>query len=387
MRTILRLVLTSGLLLATAVFSVSSVRAQDTQPQIKITQVDNSKFPQVTVYVSVTNAAGEPVGVDPATIQISENGQVVQPTNVGGGEQGGVGPLTTMLVMDVSGSMDKNGKIDGAKAAAKAYVDQMRPGDQAGLMVFNTQVNYAQQLTKDHAALTQAIDSIKTGGDTAMYDALIAAEQALKDVSGRKAIITVTDGLDNRSTHKVADVVAGTQQNSLSISTIGLGDATTKAQTGLDEGALKSLAGQAGGSYSFAGDPKGLAALFQAYGRTLQSEYAITYVSPSKLRDGLNRSLSVSLAGGGAVAAQSKYNPGGLLPEVASQSWLLFGGILVGLLVLLFAPILIGAISRGSAGFGGGGKRSKGRVKLGGASSTQQSSGGSSAARGRVKIR
>ena len=56
--------------------------------------------------------------------------------------------------MDVSGSMDKNAKIDGAKAAAKAYVDQMRPGDQAGLMVYNTKVNYVQQLTKDHAALT-----------------------------------------------------------------------------------------------------------------------------------------------------------------------------------------------------------------------------------------
>ena len=79
----------------------------------------------------------------------------MQPTNVGGGGQGGVGPLTTMLVMDVSGSMDKNNKIDGAKAAAKAYVDQMRPGDQAGLMIYNTQVHYVQSLTDDHAALDQ----------------------------------------------------------------------------------------------------------------------------------------------------------------------------------------------------------------------------------------
>lgn len=384
MRNIARTILLLTLLFVLAFLPALGARAQSNEPQIKITQVDNSKFPQVTVYVSVTNAAGEPVGVDPSTIQISENGQAMQAANVGGGSQGGVGPLTTMLVMDVSGSMDKNGKIDGAKTAAKAYVDQMRPGDQAGLMVYNTKVTYVQPLTQDHAVLNQAIDGIKTGGDTAMYDALIAAEEALKDVTGRKAIIAVTDGLDNRSSHKPDDVVAGVSQHSLSISTIGLGDATSKAQTGLDETALKSLATQAGGAYSFAGDPQGLAALFQAYGRTLQSEYAITYVSPSKLRDGVNRSLTVSL-GGGAATGQASYNPGGVLPEVPSQSWILFGGILVGLLALLFIPIVIGMGSRGIGGLGGiGGGRKKGRVKLTGGPSTTQPA---PAARGRVKMK
>jgi VWFA-related protein len=389
MRKIARIILTFGLLCAVTLVAAPTAFAQANEPQIKITQVDNSKFPQVTVYVSVTNAAGEPVGVDPATIQLSENGQAMQATNVSGGSQGGQGgaePLTTMLVMDVSGSMDKNGKIDGAKAAAKAYVDQMRPGDQAGLMVYNTQVNYVQQLTKDHSALIGAIDGIKTGGDTAMYDALIAAQEALKDVTGRKAIIAVTDGLDNRSSHKADDVIAGVKQNSLSISTIGLGDATSKAQTGLDEAGLKSLAQQAGGSYSFAGDAQSLAALFQSYGRTLQSEYAITYLSPSKLRDGVNRSLTVSLSGGAAAAAQANYNPGGVLPEVPSQSWLLFVGILVGLLLLLVVPILLRLGSRGIGGLGGiGGGHKKGRVKLTG--SNNSPSQPTPAARGRVKMK
>ncbi len=390
MRHISRLILTLILLAGVSLASVPAALAQGTeQPQIKITQVDNSNFPQVTVYVSVTNAAGEPVGVDPSTIQLAENGQTMQPTNVVGGGQGGpsLGPLTTMLVMDVSGSMNENGKIDGAKAAAKAYVDQMRAGDQAGLLVFNTQVNYVQQLTTDHAVLDQAIDSIKTGGDTAMYDALIAAEDALKDVTGRKAIIAVTDGLDNRSTHKPDDVIAGTQQNSLSISTIGLGDPTSKAMSGLDETALKALADKAGGTYSFAGDPTGLAALFQQYERKLQSEYAFTYISPSKLRDGVNRSLTVSLTAAGAAAttAQTNYNPGGVLPEVASQSWVLFAAILIGLLVLLFVPILIKMLPLGGS-IGGG--RKKARIKLtNGANTGPNTAPPASAARGRVKMK
>jgi VWFA-related protein len=377
MRNITRILLTLHLLLGLMLSSWSAVFAQDNTPQIHITQVDNSKFPNVTVYVSVTNAAGEPVGVDPNTIQISENGQLMQPTNVSGGGQGGVGPLTTMLVMDVSGSMDKNGKIDGAKAAAKAYVDQMRPEDQAGLMVYNTQTNYVQQLTTDHAALTSAIDGIKTGGDTAMYNALIAAEEAMKDVSGRKAIIVVTDGLDNSSSHNADDVIAGIGPAGLSISTIGLGDATSKAQTGLDEAGLKSLAQRAGGAYSYAGDSDALAALFQLYGRAMQNEYAITYVSPSAQRDGVNRNLTVSLTTA-PVSAEGKYNPGGVLPEVSgTQSWPLFAGILLGLLALLIVPVLVG---RGlSAVSSGGGSRKKGRVKFG------QPPG--AAAKGRIKMK
>lgn len=380
MRTMIRWILTLGMLSCLMVSSTAAM-AQTGGTQVKITQVDNSKFPQVTVYVSVTNAAGEPVGIDPGTIQISENGKVMQTETAGGGGQGGVGPLTTMLVIDVSGSMDKNGKIDGAKTAAKAYVDQMRSGDQAGIMIYNTKVNYIQSLTTDHAALTSAIDGIKTGGDTAMYDALIAAEQALKDVSGRKAIIAVTDGLDNSSSHKSTDVVSGIGAGGLSISTIGLGDASTKAQTGLDEAGLKSLAQQAGGGYSFAGDAKSLSALFESYGRALQHEYAVTYTSPSTLRDGVNRSLSVSL-GGSAVTAQSQYNPGGVLPEVPSQSWILFGVILIVLLALLLVPMLI----RGGGGGDGAGGRSKGRIRLSGSgpSAAPQTTG---MARGRVKIK
>jgi VWFA-related protein len=287
-----------------------------------------------------------------------------------------------MLVMDVSGSMDKNGKIDGAKAAAKAYVDQMRSGDQAGLMIYNTKSNYVQPLTQDHAVLNSAIDGIQTGGDTAMYDALVAAEEALKDVQGRKAIIAVTDGLDNSSTHKADDVINAIGPSGLSISTIGLGDPTSKAQVGLDEAGLKSLAQRAGGGYSFAGDANALSALFQSYGRELQNEYALTYTSPFTLRDGVNRDLKVSLTGAGATV-ESKYNPGGVLPEVPKQSWILFAAIFVGLVVLLLAPTLFGA---GSRIFSGGGGRKRGRVKLSGSGPSSAPSA-PSMARGRVKIK
>src|SRR5262245_6901883 len=95
-----RIFLTFILLLLLIPVLPSTVFAQGEDVQVRITQVDNSKFPNVTVYVSVTNAAGEPVGIDATTIQIQENGQVMQPTDIRGGGAGDAEPLTTMLVID-----------------------------------------------------------------------------------------------------------------------------------------------------------------------------------------------------------------------------------------------------------------------------------------------
>ena len=345
-------------------------------PQIRITQVDNSRFPQVTVYVSVTDVSGAPVGVDPNAIQLSENNQVMKTVSAdGAGQSKGPGQLTTLLVIDVSGSMATANKLDAAKTAAKAYVDQMRPGDQAGVVAFDTKVNVAQAITTDHQALTKAIDSLKPGSDTAMFDALINAEQLLANISGRKAIVVLTDGMDNRSKNNEDAVIQAIGPGGLTISTIGLGNPQDAGNLrGIDETALKSLAQKAGGVYSFEPDPSQLASVYQQYGTALQSEYALTYTSPSTLRDGVNRGLTVSL-NGGAVTAASQYNPGGVLPEVASQSWPLFGGILLVLLVLLAIPILIG---KGIQGFGIG--RKKSRIKLGGEPVGAQ-------ARGRVKMK
>lgn len=347
-------------LLALLIFGWPAAAFAQSDTLVQITQVDNSRFPNVTVYVSVTNSAGEPVGVDPSTIQISENNTLMQPTDIRGGGGGQAEPLTTMLVIDISGSMDKNNKLKAAKDAASAYVTQMRAGDQAGLMTFDTDTYYIQPITTDIAALTGAINGVQTGGDTAMFDALIDAENALGGIPGRKSIIVLADGLDNHSVSTVEGVIEQIGPSGLTISTIGFGDASTASQSGLDEKALKSLAERSGGVYSFAADSAALSALYQRYGRTLQSEYAITYVSPATLRDGINRNLNVSLSAAG-VSAEANYNPGGVLPEVTGRSWTMFGLILGGLLLLLLVPFLVG---RSAGLLSGVGLKRKGRIKL-----------------------
>lgn len=341
-------ILTVLMLIAISAWPFVAVSAQGEEPQIRITQVDNSNFPNVTVYVSVTNAAGEPVGVDPSKIQISESGQIMQPTSIQGGGAavgGEIVPVTTMLVIDISGSMDKGNKIGAARDAAKAYINGMREGDQAGLITFDTQVYRVQEVTADKAALTAAIDGLKTGSDTAMYDGILEATKALESVSGRKAILVLSDGLDNQSSAVEEDIVTTVGPSGLTISAIGFGEPGVVGQAGIDEAGLKSLTSRTGGQYAYTSDAASLTAQYQQYGEAFQSEYAITYVSPSTLRDGINRNLTVSLAET-AVSTEGQYNPGGVLPEVSSRSWNLFVIILAGLLVLLFAPMLFGLGSR-----------------------------------------
>jgi VWFA-related protein len=315
-------------------------------PTLRITQVDTSQFPKVVVYVSVTDAAGEPVGVSPSRLVLKENGVPITPDAIGG--SGDVGPLTTMLVIDISGSMNSSDKLKSAKNAATAYVDQSRPGDQIGVLAFNTDVEYVQPITTDLPAVTEAIAGLKAEKDTAMYDALSLAMEYLKPIQGRKAVIVLSDGLDNRSKITGLEVLERVNTESLSISTIGLGDPTQSksAISSLDEVALKLLAERAGGAYGFANDAQSLQSLYERYGRALQSEYVISYTSPSQLHDGVNRALSVSLTEAAsseeAAVAPVEYNPGGLVPEVSEPAtWGVFLAVLGVLALLLVLPMAV----------------------------------------------
>jgi len=332
-----------GAALLLALVPLLGAGAQSQGEQIRITQVDNSKFPQVTLYVSVTDASGNPLPVDPNQVQIFENGKLMNADQVSG--SGEIGPLTTLLVVDISGSMNSSGKIAAARDAANTYIDQMRSGDQAGVLSFNTTVTYDQPITSDHAALKQSLANLGPHGNTAMYDALVQAEQVLQGVSGRKAIIVLTDGIDNASQQNADGVIQAIGSGGLSISTIGFGNPQqSSGVSGLDEAALRSLADRAGGVYGYANDPGTLRGIYEHLGQTLQSEYEITYTSPLTLRDGLNRTLTISLVG--SASTQARYNPGGVLPEVSGgASWSLFILLLAGLVLLLFLPMILSRIT------------------------------------------
>src|SRR5262249_3777788 len=148
------------------------------------------------------------------------------------------------------------------------------------------------------------------------------------------------------------DVTAKAQTSELSVYTIGLGDpAQGRSQAGLDEAALKTIAEQTRGTYTYAPDPKNLSALYAQLSHQLQNEYHLTYVSANTLHNGVGRDIQVQVTGAGNVAAS--YNPGGVIPETAaSQTWPLFLLLLLGLLALLALPTVLQRAAAGRAASG-----------------------------------
>jgi len=333
---------------------------------LQITQIDTSAFPQVDVYISVLGENGEPRLINTNKLQLLENGQPIAPQNIRGA--GEVGQLTTLLLIDNSGSMNFADKLGSAKVAAKEFLNQMRPGDQSGIITFNTKVEVVQEITQEKAALEKAIDSIRASNDTALFDALLEATRILNPLPGRKAIIALTDGMDNQSHATADDVLSGIGFGGMSISTVGFGTPPMEGEevdvyAGIDEATLRYIAQNAGGIYGYAEDQVELTTLYDRIRRSLQSEMVISYVTPLPLRDGVQRALTVVLAdsySGVGGRSLTRFNPGGLVPEVAQPaSWVVFAAILAVLIVLLCIPLLIQIIGSTSAR-----KKKKVRIKL-----------------------
>ncbi len=338
-----RLLRTALLVLSVAALFPLVALAQD-GVNVQVMQVDTSRFPEIDVYVSATDSDGLPVTtIAPEDFVLAENGEEVGDLQVA--QAGEYGPVSTVLVIDKSGSMDVEGKMAAAREAAIAFVQLMRPGDYAGVIAFDTVVTTVQELTSTQAVLIEAIDSIETGSDTALYDALYAASAMLEPATGRRAIIAVTDGMNTAGTHTISETLELVAEQGVSIYTIGLGDPAigTGDFAGMDEPTLMEIAGQSMGTYSRAPTGEELTALYESLSYRIQNEYKFTYTSPTPLRDGVPREIVVTVRDAPAeTEGGAGYNPGGVIPEVEPAStWPLFGLILLVLVVLFVLPGLI----------------------------------------------
>lgn len=333
----------------------AAVYAQDEQPDNpdynpQIVQVDTSNYPVINVYVSVTDANGNPIRtLREDDFTLLENGEQVDITDMSqAGEQG---PVTAVLTIDRSGSMLDLGKMEAARQAALAFVDMMRPEDQTGVVVFNTQVEVVHPISSDQESLRSAIRSIQAFDDTALYDGLAESINLLQGIEGRKAIILLSDGLDNSSRQTLDSVMGAVNNSEVSIYTIGLGDpnAGLGSTSAVNEPALQTIADQSRGQYMYSPGPEGLQELYQQLSMRLQNEYRITYTTPNTLRNGVNRGVQVLIApGAGPVVGEATsgtefgYNPGGLIPETAETLGLpVFGVLLLLMALLLIVPDLL----------------------------------------------
>jgi VWFA-related protein len=109
-------------------------------------------------------------------------------------------PFTVVLLIDTSGST--HFRMDEIQDAAISFVNQLKDEDRVMVMSFDDQIRVLTEPTSNRDDLVRAIRRTRTGGGTRLYDAVdIVLKQKLSLISGRKAVVLFTDGVDTTSHH------------------------------------------------------------------------------------------------------------------------------------------------------------------------------------------
>lgn len=110
-----------------------------------------------------------------------------------------------MILIDISGSMAQERKLEQAKVAARAFIDRMDGNNRVGLAVFSDTTRVLvplDNLETNIVRMRQVIDNLQTEGGTSLYDATVEMVNLLsgEDDSDRiRAIVLLSDGEDTTS--------------------------------------------------------------------------------------------------------------------------------------------------------------------------------------------
>jgi Ca-activated chloride channel homolog len=125
-----------------------------------------------------------------------------------------------VLVLDTSGSMNEDSKIQNAREGAKQLVQLLDDGDTFSFLPFSSELHWAQRnasVKEERPRLNAQIDSLFAGGGTALYQAIDAAYQQLAMAppgdSKIQAVVVLTDGEDTQSRMKLEELMERIRYN------------------------------------------------------------------------------------------------------------------------------------------------------------------------------
>jgi len=107
-------------------------------------------------------------------------------------------PFSVVLMLDTSPSTQF--RLEDIQDAAISFVNQLRSDDRVMVVSFNSDIKILSEFTTDRNKLQRAILRARTDDGTSLYDAVdMVINRQLSRVSGRKAIVLFTDGVDTTS--------------------------------------------------------------------------------------------------------------------------------------------------------------------------------------------
>lgn len=223
----------------------------------------------VEVYATVTDARGEPAtGLSVSDFHLLEDGDPQTIAAFAAGEF----PLSVAIGIDRSFSMRTS--LAGSKSAARAFVTALRPEDRVMVVAIGSETDVASPLSADHQSAAAAIDRLDAWGTTPLYDAALAAINAIQQAKGRRALVVVSDGVDRYSQTTATALIGEARRRDVLVYPIAIG--------GTRPPVFVELAAVTGGRPFFVKDARELTAAFTTIARELRFQYLLGYSSSHK---------------------------------------------------------------------------------------------------------
>jgi Ca-activated chloride channel family protein len=160
-----------------------------------------------------------------------------------------------------------------AKSAARLFLGELRPGDESMLIGIGSTTEVLAPLSKDRNAQYDVLGSLDAFGTTGLYDAIIAAIDAVQPARGRRALVLLSDGSDRYSTASGAQALERARSSDVLIYPVALGSTRPPA--------FAELATLTGGRSFHVRDARQLPETLRTIAAELREQYLLGY-TPSK---------------------------------------------------------------------------------------------------------
>ena len=307
-------------------------------PKVVVTQPDESKFPEITVYYELKRPDGSFVlDARRDEFKVTEDGQDRPILRFEAPQSTEARPTTLVLVVDRSRSMEQEDRIGSLKRAVSEFLKGLPKGSRVAVVAFANQIELICPFTTDRTRAIEAVESLELGNGTRYYDAVAEALELLGEESGRRAVLALTDGEDNASRrYTLAKVIARAKALGLPVHTLGFGD---EREIAVD--ALARLATETRGQHYLARDADQLRKIYEEIARRIGNSYSLAYATDRKVPDGTLRPIRIVYQKGDQAQAQAGETAifvRGMVVPAAGWSGL-FLGMLAFLLMLSRLPI------------------------------------------------
>jgi Ca-activated chloride channel homolog len=208
-------------------------------------------------------------------------------------------PLRLAVLVDTSNSIRDRFKFE-QEAASEFLRSIIKSNHDKGMvMSFDTATEVVAELTDDADTLDKAIHSLRPGGGTSLYDAIYKAcrdklSQDLPKHKFRRAIIMVSDGDDNQSTHSRDQALEMAQKNDVVLYAISTNISRVESD---GDKVLRYFTAETGGRAFFPFKVEQLERSFVDIADELRNQYNISYRPQPLVADGLFHALDLRVKG------------------------------------------------------------------------------------------